>query len=74
MYSVDTTELRIAMVEAGITTIKGMSEASGINRDTISGVLNGSIYPSSIVMAKLVTALGLSGERAGRIFFAHKLT
>ena len=73
MYEVDTRELRIAMAEAGITTIEQMSELTEVNRNTLSGVVNGSSYPSSMVMCKIVDALDLPCERAGRIFFVKKL-
>ena len=73
MYEVDTKELRIAMIKAGIDTIDGLAKASGINRNTISGVLNGTLYPSSNVMVALVDALNLPSSQAGNIFFKEKL-
>lgn len=73
MYEVDTRELKIAMAEAGMDTIEKFSKASGVNRNTLSGVVNGQIYPSSIVMSKIANTLKMTGERAGRIFFKRKL-
>lgn len=73
MYRVDITLLRVAMAEAGIITVEDLSKKSGVNRNTLSGVLNGTIYPSSAVMSKVAEALNLQGEAAGRIFFAPKL-
>lgn len=73
MYEVDTRELRVAMAEAGIDTIEQFSSLTGINRNTLSGVLNGSIYPSSMVMVKIAGSLNMSSERAGAIFFRKKL-
>lgn len=73
MYEVNVTELRVAMAEAGITTIDGLSKASGVNRNTLSDVLSKKIYPSSAVMSKIAAALDLDGHRAGSIFFARKL-
>lgn len=73
MYEVDTKELRIAMIEAGIDTIEALAKASGVNRNTLSGVLNGTSYPSSNVMVALVEALDLPSSQAGDIFFKEKL-
>ena len=74
MYEVNVTELRIAMAEAGINTIDELSRASGVNRNTISDVLNKKSFPSSSVMSRIASALKLEGSRAGTIFFAPKLT
>lgn len=74
MYGVDTKELKIAMAEAEIGTIVEFAEASGINRNTLSGILDGSSYPSSLAMKAIVETLNLEPSRAGRIFFMKKLT
>lgn len=74
MYEVDTTALRIEMVKAGIYTVEDLVKETGVNRNTLSGVVKGEIYPSSIVMSKIAAALRLSGEAAGMIFFKPKLT
>lgn len=73
MYEVDTMELKIAMIEAKITTIESLSSATGVNRNTLSGVINGNIYPSSNVMLAIAKALNLESSRAGAIFFKKKL-
>ena len=69
MYTVDTKELRHCMVDAGFNTIEELSSASDINRNTLSGVLSGDIYPSSAVMQKLVNVFDIEPERAGRILW-----
>lgn len=74
MYEVDTRELRVVMAEQGFVTGQSLAEASGVSRNTVQGILNGKVYPSSKVMNALCAALSLEGERAGRIFFAPKLT
>ena len=73
MYEVDTRELKIAMAEAGIDSIEQLSKATEVNRNTLSGVVNGSSYPSSMVMVKIAGALDLTRDRAGSIFFKRKL-
>ena len=73
MYQVDTKELRHLMIDAGFSTIEALSEASGVSRNTISGVLNGVTYPSSIVMLKLAETLEMSPDACGKVFFAPKL-
>lgn len=74
MYEVDTKALRTAMAENEINSISKLSAVSGISRVTLSKVLSGDSFPSSAVMKRLADALHLDGERAGRIFFAPKLT
>lgn len=73
MYAVDVKELKHLLVDNDLPTIESIAEKTGVNRNTISGVLNGSVYPSSMVMQKIVDALGLTAEQAGKIFFAKKL-
>lgn len=74
MYQVDTKELRHLMVDAGFSTIEDLANASGVNRNTLSGVLNGSIYPSSAVMSKMAAALDMAPEVCGKVFFASELS
>lgn len=73
MHTVDTKALRKAMVDKEITTIEQLSKETGVNRNTLADVLNGNAYPSSSVMSRLADGLELSGEDAGRIFFANEL-
>lgn len=73
MYKVNTKELRAQMARQGYTTIGQLSDVTGINRNTLSDILNGESYPSGIVMQKIVKALELEPEAAGRIFFASAL-
>lgn len=73
MYEIDTTELRKAMVEKGMFTSEALSAASGVNRNTVSEVVNGKTYPSTSVMTRIGSALGFSGSEMGRIFFKEKL-
>lgn len=69
----DTIELKKAMIEKGFNTNISLATASGVNRDTLGKVLNGQIQPSYDVMNRLITALELSENEAGRIFFAPYL-
>lgn len=73
IYKTDVIELKKAMVEAGLDKLIDLSEASNIDRNTLSKVVNGEIQPSSNVMDKLVFSLNLSPERAGYIFFNQNL-
>ena len=72
-YKCDTVELKKAMTDAGIKNNTALSDISGIDRNTIGDVLNEKKKPSSVVMYKLVSALNLTPERAGQIFFAPDL-
>ena len=72
-YEVDAIALRVKMTKAGINTVEELSKRSGVNRNTLSDVLNGKTYPSSMVMSKIMIALSMTGDEAGRIFFKEKL-
>lgn len=72
-YSVDTHQLRIAMINADLNTITDLSNASGVNRNTLGGILDGSVRPSSSVIERIASALALDGKDIGTIFFSQKL-
>lgn len=74
MYHVNVKELKKAMIDAGLDSIAKLSEATHINRNTLSDILNERSYPSSDVMIRLAKALSLSTEMCGLIFFATELT
>lgn len=74
MYVTDIKELKKAMVDADLDSIQKLSDASGVNRNTVGDVVSGRIQPSTDVMRKLASALKLPSERAGLIFFAFQLT
>lgn len=73
IYMTDTIELKKVMVEQGLDKIIDLSEASKVDRNTLSKVVGGEIQPSSLVMDRLVSALSISPEKAGTIFFAQNL-
>lgn len=70
---INTQELRIEMVRHDIKSISQLSALSGIDRNTISGILHNKIRPSTQTMEKLISVFGWTGARAGEIFFADKL-
>ena len=72
-YRVNTIELQKSAIECGMGKIKDLSEASGVDRNTLSKVLNGKSTPSAKVMYALVATLHLSEEQAGIIFFSRDL-
>lgn len=74
MYFIDVKELKKAMIDAELDNIQKLADKSGVDRNTISFLINGKTLPSSEVMRKIATALELPSERAGRIFFARELT
>ena len=73
IYSVNTVELKKLMIEKGIETIGELAEKSGVGRDTVSGVVNGKIRPSTAVMEKIMVALDMKPIDAGVIFFVPNL-
>jgi transcriptional regulator with XRE-family HTH domain len=69
----DAIALKKIMIEKGFKTIGSLSEAAGINRNTLGKVLDGKTQPSAEVMNKLVEALNIPPETAGIIFFNKDL-
>ena len=72
-YEVDIAELRKRMIENDCDTIEKLSDASGVNRNTVADVVKGRTFPSSIVMSKIGQALNISSNDMGSIFFKQKL-
>lgn len=72
-FHVDAVELRKIMVENGYNTITALEKDSGVSRNTISGVLSGSVRPSVSVMEKLAVTLKMAPEVCGSVFFVPDL-
>lgn len=72
-YKTDTIALKKRMVEKGIPSIIKLSLLTGVNRNTMSSVLNGETQPSSNVMYRLVDVLEIPADQAGQIFFNGNL-
>lgn len=72
-YRVDIIELKKIMVEQNLDKLIDLSSASTVDRNTLSKVLNGDAKPSTTVIEKLMSALHISPERAGAIFFSPYL-
>ena len=69
----DTVALKKAMIEKGVERISDLSKASGVCRNTLSGVLRGNAQPSADVMGRLITTLEIQPAQAGEIFFSVNL-
>lgn len=72
-YSVDTIALKKIMLDKGLEKIIDLSNASNIDRNTLSKVLSGDAKPSTTVIEKLMCALDIPPEKAGLIFFNSNL-
>lgn len=72
-YKVDVVELKKIMVEKKLDKIIDLSEASTVDRNTLSKVISGAIKPSTTVIEKLMAALSIPPEKAGLIFFSVDL-
>ena len=70
----DVKALKKLMIDKDIQTITELSEKTGVNRNTLSDVMNEKAQPSADVMMKLCDALEMEPAMAGNIFFAEKLT
>ena len=72
-YRTDVKALRKLMIDMDIFTVTDLADKSGVNRNTLSGILNEEIQPSSDVMFKLAEALEMMPNVAGAVFFATDL-
>lgn len=73
LYKTDIVALKKILVERGIDTITELSAVLGVNYNTLTLIFNGKIQPSAYVMERLVKALHISPENAGKIFFSQYL-
>jgi len=69
----DTKTLKKLMIDNEIYDVNSLSLATGVNRNTLGAVLNGSIQPSAAVMEKIVLVLHIPPAKAGEIFFNENL-
>ena len=72
-YNVNGNEIKKIMIDKDIKSITEFSRKSGVNRNTLSKVLNNESRPSSDVMFKIAITLELTPEMAGTIFFTPNL-
>lgn len=72
-YKTDVIALKKKMVDRNIITLTDLSKTSGVDRNTLSRVFSGKAQPSAAVMHKLVSALQIPAEEAGKIFFSSDL-
>lgn len=73
-HCVDIKELRRYAMDLDCFSINDIANRTHIDRNTISSVLNGKMYPSSCVMGKFIDGLNIPLDKAGKIFFAEKLS
>lgn len=59
-YRVNVAELKKAMIDSGFSKVKDLSQATGIDRNTLGKILNEKAIPSSRAMYALVSTLNLS--------------
>ena len=72
-YTVDIQALCDQAERKGIQSAEELSEKSGINKEVLLPILEGRSLPSYDIMVGLATALELSPELAGAIFFDNNL-
>lgn len=73
IYKADVSEIKKAMIDKEIDTIIQLASITGVNRNSLSKILNGETQPSSEIMDRLVDALEIEPETAGKIFFGQHL-
>lgn len=69
---IDAKLLRSKMALQGFN-IDSLSNETGLNRDTISNILNGKNYPSYVAINAIYFTLKLTPEEGTQIFFASDL-
>ena len=74
LFHTDTKALKKRMIDHEISSIQQLSDLSGINRKTLSDVLDGDSRPSSNVISALAETLDMKSEEIGLIFFAEEVT
>lgn len=72
-YRVDTRELQKLMIDKNVKSIIDLAKLTGINRNTLAGVVTGREYPSSTTMCKIVDVLDIEPSNIGKIFLLQNL-
>lgn len=73
IYKTDIVALKKILVEREISTITELSAISDVNYNTLNLIFNGKTQPSAYVMERLIKALHILPEDAGKIFFSQYL-
>ena len=69
MFKVNTTALRKHMIDAGFFTNKELARAANSTASTIGNVVSGRHYPNADLMFRISTALHLTQEQSGELWF-----
>jgi lambda repressor-like predicted transcriptional regulator len=72
-YVADVKAIKKRMIDCDLEKIVALSEASGIDRNTLSAVLNKGKQPSEKVIKALMKTLCITEGEAGKIFFNSNL-
>lgn len=72
-FTVDVEELKIYMVRKKLDKIIDLSNASGVDRNILGKVINGTTRPSTTTIEKLIRTLEIPEKNAGSIFFKLNL-
>lgn len=70
-YHINAKAIRKAMIDNDYTEIKDLAEQTEINRNSLAQILKGEGNPTYGVMKTIASALNLTTEQAGEIFFAE---
>ena len=60
-------------IDRDFKTRSSLADSMGVNRNTVSRILDGKIQPSADVMYAFVVALSIPPSEAGEIFFGYAL-
>lgn len=72
-YSIDGKKLLKVMIDKGYRRISDLSKATGINRRTLTKIVNGDFHSSMRIITRLIFVLEITPEEAGKIFFNYNL-
>jgi len=73
MYEVDCKELKKLMIDHDIATTAAFAKVTGVNRDTLSKILDGKLFPTYHVIAGIAKAMKMDSQQIGSIFFKTKV-
>ena len=73
MRSIDSKELKKAMINVDLDSFVKLEEETGIHKSTLSDIVKNERKPSYESISVLADALHLSYAEIGRIFFANEL-
>lgn len=71
--AINSTKLRVLMLEKGFENYEDFAKAIGVTRDTVGNVINQKNFPSYKFVSNSYDVLDLTPEEGAEIFFSENL-